>query len=56
MTEETIVEVLDVKIRVRTNMDEEKIICLTDFCKPQRVGLTWDNEEVTLSIKKDKDG
>ena len=50
----TVVEVLDIKIRVKTDKDEEKIIYLTDFCKPQSVDLTWDNDNFTLSVKKVK--
>ena len=54
MTEERVEQVLDIKIRVRTNRDEEKIICLTDFCEPQSVELNYDNKEVILCIKKNK--
>ncbi len=55
MTEEIIERVLDVKIKVRTNKNKERIIVVTDFFKPQDVKLTYNNNEVILCVKKNKD-
>lgn len=48
---EKVAEILDIKIRVKTDKDEEKIICLTDFCKSQSVNITCDNNDFILSVK-----
>lgn len=53
--EEIIEQVLDVKIRVVTNNGDEKIICLTEFFEPQDVNITYDNDKVVLTIKKNKE-
>lgn len=52
--EEKIERLLDIKIRVVTNKNEEKIICLTEFFEPQDVNIMQDNDGVVLTIKKRK--
>ena len=43
--EDTIVEVLEISMKCRTNRDEVKTIVLTDFISPQKVTLTKEEVE-----------
>lgn len=52
---EKIEEVLNIVMKVKTNKEEEKIICLTDFIKPHNVDLTYDNNKIVLTIIGEKE-
>ena len=54
MDNEKIEQILEIRIRVKTNKSEDRTICLTDFCNPQNVELTRSNDEVILRINRGK--
>ena len=47
-----VTEILGITIKVKTDKNEEKMISITNFPKPNSVNMIYDDDSFTLSIQR----